>query len=105
MFEIQQNSNFPANFLRRTQNSVQWTLCTVKEGTGKDSHVYSDSHNITDKNVFYPKGSNVSFVVEVPVSGDFERQMEFQANLQPSDLVSNGSMTNIYLILIISNIY
>lgn len=94
MFEIQLNSHFSGNFLRRTQNSVQWTLCTVKEGTGKDSHANADSHNITDKSVFYPKVSNVSFVVEVPASGDFERQMEFHANLQPSDQVSNSSIVN-----------
>lgn len=54
----------------------------------KENHVYPDSHNITDESIAYSKGSNVSFVVDVPTSGDFERQMEFQANLQSSDLVS-----------------
>lgn len=50
----------------------------MKEGTGRDTH------NITE-----PKGieSHASFEVEIPAFGDFERQMEFQANLQPTDPV------------------
>lgn len=64
---------------------MQWTLCSMKEGTGKESHVNLDSHNITDKNGIE---SHASFEVDIPTSVDFERQMEFQVNLQPSDLVS-----------------
>lgn len=82
----------PFIFTYRTQNPLQWTLCSVKEGTGKESHVHLDSHNITDETMFYPKGiaSHASFEVDIPTFGDFERQIEFQANLQSSDLVSRS---------------
>lgn len=83
----------------RTQNPLQWTLCSVKEGTGKGSHVHLDSHNITDETTFYPKriASDASFEVDIP-SGDFERQIEFQANLQSSDLVSTPNKVLLILV-------
>ncbi|XP_055316993.1 uncharacterized protein LOC129576268 isoform X2 [Sitodiplosis mosellana] len=72
-----------------TQNPLEWTLCSVKEDTGKGSHIHLDSHNITDETMFYQKrtASHASFEVNIPSFGDFERQIEFQANLQPSDLI------------------
>lgn len=61
----------------------------MKEGSGKENHINLDRHNITDETMFYPKGlaSQANFEVEIPSFGDFERQLEFQANLQPSELV------------------
>lgn len=74
----------------RTQSSLHWTLCSVKEGTGKESHNHLDSHNITNETTFYKKGIafHASFEINIPTLGDFERQMEFQANLQSSDSVN-----------------
>lgn len=66
-------------------------LCSIKERTGKESHIHLDSHNITDEHTFHQKGiaSHASFEINIPTLGDFERQMEFQANTQPSDSVSS----------------
>lgn len=68
---------------------MQWTLCSMKEGNGKESHKQLESQNITDEAPFYVKGiaSHASFDIDIPAFGDFERQMEFQANLQPSEMV------------------
>lgn len=62
----------------------------MKEGNGKENHINLDRHNITDETMFSPKGiaSQANFEVEIPTFGDFERQLEFHANLQSSDLVS-----------------
>ncbi|XP_031628349.1 uncharacterized protein LOC116344084 isoform X2 [Contarinia nasturtii] len=75
-----------------TQNQIQWTMCSVKEGTGKESHFHSDSHNITDdtKGITF----HASFPVDIPTLGDFERQMEFQGHLQPSDSIPCRSPLN-----------
>lgn len=68
---------------------MQWTLCSMKEGNGKESHKQLESQNITDETSFYGKGvaSHASFDIDIPSFGDFERQMEFQANLQTSEMV------------------
>lgn len=68
---------------------MQWTLCSVKEGNGKETHMQPEAHNRTDEKSMNAKGlaTSASFDIDIPQPSDFERQMEIQANLQPSELV------------------
>lgn len=62
----------------------------MKEGSGKDTNVHTDNQNTTDEtNMLFTKNlsSHAAFEIEVPSFGDFERQMEFRANLAKSDVV------------------
>lgn len=74
---------------------MQWTLCSVKEGNGKETHMQPDTHNRTDEKSLNAKGitTYASFDIDIPQPSDFERQMEIQANLQPSELV--GQLLNL----------
>lgn len=74
---------------------MQWTLCSVKEGNGKETNIQSaDTHNRTDDKSPNDKGvtNYASFDIDIPQLSDFDRQMEIQANLQPSDIVCNQSI-------------
>lgn len=59
----------------------------MKESTTKENHKTNDDP-------IYSKGiaSRASFEVEIPPNGDFERQLEFQANLQPSEVSSTEAL-------------
>lgn len=78
---------------RRSSVPMQWTLCSVKEGNGKETNMQPDTHNRTDEKSLNAKGitTYASFDIDIPQPSDFERQMEIQANLQPSELVGTFS--------------
>lgn len=59
----------------------------MKEGSGKDT---TRNQNVTDEtNLMFTKASSskAAFEIDVPPLGDFEQQIEFRANIGPSDVV------------------
>lgn len=56
-----------------------------------------DIHNRTDEKSLNAKGvtTYASFDIDIPQLSDFDRQMEIQANLQPSEIVRNHTQNTL----------